>query len=294
MFISIVIPTFNRGEKLTRTLEPLLAQDYADYEIILSDDGSTDNTAEIAARFPRVIYVRQENRGPAAARNRGIVRARGDVIAFTDDDCRVPPDWLARLADGYARYPEVAGVGGYLDPPEEIVARNLFARYERFVTRELYRQGNIERVGGLADYPAGGTSNMSYRKTILDQVGGFDEWFPYPAAEDHDLRVRVHARGYALLYLPLRVEHLRAYSLRGFVRQSITRGRGVARWEYKTNGCRATSYSRIALRFVKRALQLFPDLIAFADKRIALIHCLGNCLDAYGQWLEWRQDMTAR
>jgi glycosyltransferase involved in cell wall biosynthesis len=291
MLISVVVPTFNRGEKLAQTLESLLAQDFADYEIILSDDGSTDNTTEIAARYPRVTYVRQENRGPAAARNRGIARARGDVIAFTDDDCHVPRDWLARLADGYARYPQVAGVGGYLDPPEEIVARNLFARYERFVTRELYRQGNVERVGGLTDYPAGGTSNVSYRKSVLAQVGGFDEWFPYPAAEDHDLRVRVHALGYVLLYLPLRVVHLRAYSIRGFVRQSITRGRGVARWEYKTNGRRATSYPRIVLRFVKRALRLFPDLITFDDKRLALVHCLGNCLDAYGQLLE-RQRLT--
>jgi len=102
------------------------------------------------------------------------------------------------------------------------------------------------------------------------------------------LRVRVHALGYVLLYLPLRVEHLRAYTFRSFWRQSITRGRGIARSEYKAHGRRLTSYSRIALRFIKRALQFIPDLITFDDKRMALIHCLGNCLDAHGQWLERR------
>jgi glycosyltransferase involved in cell wall biosynthesis len=288
MLISVVVPTYNRGAALSVCLEALLAQDYPDYKILLSDDGSTDDTAQVAARYPRIVYLRRENRGPAAARNRGIERARGEIVAFTDDDCRVPPNWLSRLADGYRRYPEVAGVGGYLDPPDDVVVRNLFARYERFTTFELYGQGRAEVVGGLHDYPGGGTSNMSYRQSVLEQVGGFDEWFPYPAAEDHDLRVRVHALGYSLLHLPLRVEHLRAYSLRSFARQSITHGRGVARWEVKSNR-RPTGYARILLRLGKHLLRLAPDLVTFRDKRLAVVHCLGNCLDACGQMLERRK-----
>jgi glycosyltransferase involved in cell wall biosynthesis len=289
MKFSVVVPTFNRAATLRQTLAALEAQDYPDYEIIVVDDGSTDDTREIIAReFPRVRYVYQANRGPAAARNRGIVIATGDIIAFTDDDCVPPRDWLTRLADGYARYPQVAGVGGYLDPPEELVARNIFARYERFATTRSYRKGDQEYVGGLADYPAGGTNNMSYRKAILDQVGGFDEWFPYPAAEDHDLRVRVQRLGHLLLYLPLRVEHLHVYSFRNLVRQSIMRGRGVIRWEYKANGKKLTSRVRILLRFAKRALRLLYNLAVFDDKPLAFIHCLYECGDAYGQWLERR------
>ncbi len=288
MLISVVIPTHNRSARLSECLDALLAQDYSDYEIILSDDGSTDNTAQVAAKYPRVKYIRNERRGPAAARNRGLEQARGEIVAFTDDDCRVPPNWLTQLADGYRRYPEVAGIGGYLDPSDEVVAWSIFARYERFITTESYRQKQCEMVGGVEDYPGGGTSNMSYRKKILDEVDNFDEWFIYPAAEDHDLRVRVHALGYKLLYLPLRVEHLRTYSWHSFRKQSITRGRGVVRWEYKSNR-RLTSYLLIALRLARRMLQLVPDLVTFNDKRIAIVRWLDLCLDAYGQFLERRE-----
>jgi glycosyltransferase involved in cell wall biosynthesis len=288
MLISVVVPTHNRGRGLSACLQALQTQDYPTYEIILSDDGSTDNTAEVVARYPRIKYIKHENRGPAAARNRGIEQARGEIVAFTDDDCRVPTDWLSRLVDGFQRYPEVAGVGGFLDPPDEVVTHSLFARYERFTSFNLYRQSQMEMVGGLEDYPGGGTSNIAYHKTVLDQLGGFDEWFPYPAAEDHDLRVRVHQLGYKLLYLPLRVEHLRTYSWQGFRRQNITHGRGVIRWEYKSNQ-RLTSYTRIGLRMSKRTLQIIPFLVTFRDKRLALVHWLGICFDAYGQFLERRQ-----
>ncbi len=287
MFISVIVPTYNRGISLKLCLDALLAQDYPTYEIILSDDGSTDDTRLIAAQYPDVRYVCQENRGPAAARNRGIEPARGEIIAFTDDDCRAPPNWLSCLADGFRRHPEVAGVGGYLDPPDEAVAHSVFARYERFVSMVLYHQKQSEMIGGLEDYPAGGTSNIAYRKSVLEQVNGFDEWFRYPAAEDHDLRVRVHRLGYKLLYVPVRVEHLRLYSWRSFRRQSITHGRGVIRWEYKSNG-HLTSYARIVLRLGKRLLQLGLDFIRFNDRRMAVIHCSGNCLDAWGQFLERR------
>jgi glycosyltransferase involved in cell wall biosynthesis len=288
MYISVVVPTFNRAYGLAVCLEALLAQDYPDYEIILSDDGSTDSTAEVAARYGRVHCIRGENRGPAAARNRGLVQARGEIVAFTDDDCRVPSDWLSRLAAGYARYPHVAGVGGYLDPPDAVVRRNTFARYERYTTFEFYHQGRGEVVSGLDDYPGGGASNMSYRKSVLDQVRGFDEWFPYAAAEDHDLRVRVHALGHVLLHLHLRVEHLRRYSWQSFRRQCITHGRGVMRWEYKMNK-RLTSNTRILLRMGKRICRLVPDWMTFSDKQMAIVHAVGNWLDAYGQWLERRK-----
>jgi glycosyltransferase involved in cell wall biosynthesis len=97
--ISAVVPTFNRIATLRQTLTALAAQDYPDYEIIVVDDGSSDGTGDVVTReFPAVRYVRQPNRGPAAARNVGIRAALGDIVAFTDDDCLPPVDWLSRLA----------------------------------------------------------------------------------------------------------------------------------------------------------------------------------------------------
>lgn len=148
MKFSVVIPTYNRAATLRQTLTALMAQDYPDYEIIVVDDGSTDDTrAMIAREFPQVRYIYQQNRGPAAARNRGIAHARGEIIAFTDDDCVPPRDWLARLADGYARYPDVVGVGGYLEAPDEVLQRALLARYERFIARRVFRVSASTWVG---------------------------------------------------------------------------------------------------------------------------------------------------
>ena len=114
MNVSVVIATYNRRDILRRTLESVASQSHAAHEVIIADDGSTDGTPELAAEFPQVTFLRQENRGSSAARNLGVQRATGDVVAFTDDDCVVPPDWLERIVDGYERHPEVAGGGGYL------------------------------------------------------------------------------------------------------------------------------------------------------------------------------------
>ncbi|MBI5877733.1 MAG: glycosyltransferase [Chloroflexi bacterium] len=285
--VSVVVPTYNRAYGLSACLDSLMEQDFRDYEVILSDDGSTDDTRMVANRYPRVQYIAGPNAGPAAARNRGIHRARGEFVVFTDDDCRVPHEWLARIVDGYERHPEVAGVGGYLDPPDAVVQKSIFARYERFVSTRLYRQSaQQEMVGGLDNYPGDGTSNMSYRKAVLDVVGGFDEWFPYAAAEDHDLRVRVHALSHRLLYLPLRVEHMRTYSWASFRRQSIAHGRGVMRWETKTNDVR-TPRTRILLRLLKRKAMYPVQIARFRSLSLATVHTAGELLDAYGQWLEW-------
>ncbi len=228
MRISLVIPTHNRKDTLRRCLATAASQDYPDCEIIVVDDGSADGTGEMVQReFPQVHYIRQErNRGPAAARNQGIEAATGEMIAFTDDDCLLPPDFLSRLADGYRRYPEAAGVGGYLEAPEELLQTNPFARYEAYVTHRIYHAGAEEYLGGF-ECPAGGTNSMSYRKAALLEVGGFDESFPYAAGEDADLKWRVVQRGYRLLYVPVKVVHLQPYIFRSLLAAiSATRAGG--------------------------------------------------------------------
>jgi len=280
---SVVVPTFNRAATLRQTLAALTTQDYADYEIIVVDDGSTDNTREmIAGEFPRACYLRQENRGPAAARNRGIERARGEIVAFTDDDCLPPRDWLARLADGYARYPQVVGVGGGLSAAPEVLATNPFARYERFVGREIYAVGEQERLGGF-DCPAGGTANMSYRRVVLKQVTGFDENFPVAAGEDADLKLRICNRGDQLLYLPTWMIHLQEYSWKRFQRQCYVRGIGRNYFESK-HGAGAPSRFKIAQRMLKRLL-VFPfDLIRMKQKSLAFLKLAEGLITCQGQW----------
>lgn len=284
MYISIVIPTHNRKDLLRRCLEAASNQDYPDYEVIVVDDGSTDGTTEMVQReFPQVRYILQQpNRGPAAARNRGIEAAKGEIVAFTDDDCLVPVNFLSRLADGYRRYPGVAGVGGYQEAPDDVLRRNPFARYEAYVTHQVYRAGFQEYLGGF-ECPAGGTNSMSYCKEVLLEVGGFDESFPCAAGEDADLKWRIVKCGYRLLYVPVKVTHLQPYSLRSFWSQQVRRGIGAAYFERKYSGC-YPSRARIGLRWLKRTLSFWPDFITLGPS-LALVRLLGNWAEVYGQWL---------
>ncbi|HXF69538.1 MAG TPA: glycosyltransferase [Thermoflexus sp.] len=288
MYFSVIIPTHNRKTLLRRCLAAASGQDYSNYEVIVVDDGSTDGTGEMVRReFPRVHYIRQEpNRGPAAARNRGIEVASGEIIAFTDDDCLLPPDFLSRLADGYRRYPDVAGVGGYLEAPDELLQSNPFARYEAYVTHRVYRAGPEEYVGGF-ECPAGGTNSMSYRKTVLLEVGGFDESFPYAAGEDADLKWRVVQRGYRLLYVPVKVVHLQPYTFSAFWRQHLRHGRGAVHFERKHRG-RPPSTLRLALRLAVRWARWFPDLFRLGPT-LAIVKWIAELADWWGQWTEVRR-----
>jgi GT2 family glycosyltransferase len=288
MKFSVIIPTYNRIGRLRRTLAALALQSYAAHETIVVDDGSSDGSADMVTReFPQVRLIRQANRGPAAARNAGIRAATGEIVAFTDDDCLPPPDWLARLADGYARHPEVAGVGGYLEAPDSLLQTNILAEHERSIGRDEYGARESEVLAGF-ECPAGGTNNMSYRRAILMQVGGFDETFPYAAGEDADLKWRVCQTGVQLLYVPAKVTHLQAYTWNRFRRQQIMRGRGAAHFERKHSG-RAPSAGRIWLRLAKRALLMMRDLVVKPGRRLTFVRFAAGWYDCIGQWHESRK-----
>lgn len=110
--VSVVLPTYNRASLLTRAVESVIAQTYADWELVVVDDGSTDDTATVAAIYAsklgvRFVYLRQENRGSSAARNRGIEASRGRFIAFLDSDDEFAPAKLARQLALFERRPEL-------------------------------------------------------------------------------------------------------------------------------------------------------------------------------------------
>ena len=287
MKLSVVVATHNRRDLLERVAEAILAQGLPPdrFELILVDDGSTDGTEQLGAELAKrrgLRYLRQPNRGVAAARNRGIREATGDVVAFTDDDCLVPPDWLERLADGYARHPEVVGVGGRLVAPPEVLRSHAVARLEDHVARRVYGAGDDEAIGGF-ECPAGGTNNMSYRRAALLDVGGFDESFPPLVwGEDADLKLRLTRAGGRLLYVPVAVIHLRDYGLRAFLRQSWQRGRGEAHFRLKHDGCRGwpAHLKRLALAPLKLLAAPFRR-----DPALRAAAALGDALLASGALL---------
>jgi len=177
--VSVVIPSRNRRADLARCLSALTAQDFPKekFEVIVCDDGSIESLVEAAEDAKRaglqVRYVRQEPKGPAAARNLGIHNARAGIVAMTDSDTLPDRRWLGKLYEALWQAPDAAGVEG-----------------------QVYAENESE-FGPLGEGPAnksGGvylTCNCAYRRQALVEVGGFDETFPYPAYEDTELAARI-------------------------------------------------------------------------------------------------------
>ena len=243
-FYSIVIPTYNRAESLIKILENLVNQTIppARYEIIIVDDGSTDDTESQISRLcqsfggqakPEIRYLKTENGGPAKARNKGIKESKGKFVFFTDDDCAVPKDWMETILAGFKKYPDVAGVGGWIWPPEGELEKSAVSRFLHFesffghpIVGSYIRSHEILSNDPLMCFGnfAYNTANVCYKKEALRTVGGFREDFYWPGSEDNELAFRIASAGHSLLYLPFHVIHPKAMSLPEFIRLHFRRG----------------------------------------------------------------------
>lgn len=110
--ISVIIPSYNHGHFLSEAIDSVVAQTYPHHEIIVVDDGSIDRTADVVSLYPGVRFLRQRNRGPAAARNRGIQESRGEYVVFLDADDRLLPRHFEISLDAFRSHPEVGWVCG--------------------------------------------------------------------------------------------------------------------------------------------------------------------------------------
>lgn len=180
--LSVIVPTHNRQELLLRLLKSLAEQGIGadQYEVIVVSDGSDDGTCDavrtLAQHRHQIRLIEQANRGPAAARNAAAREARGLILAFTDDDCIASPDWLEKLVKPFA-CEKVVGVQG---------------RTTTFTSEitPLTHQMLLEEKSHFVP-----TCNAAYRRNVFQQLGGFDERFPYPHNEDADLAWRFESAG---------------------------------------------------------------------------------------------------
>ena len=158
--ITIIVATHNRSVMLARLLVSLSALDYPSWDVIVVDDGSTDDTAAVAAHFRReglaLTYLRQRWQKMGAARNLGLAHAEGEIAAFTDDDCVVDPNWLHAVADAFATHPDALGVQG-----KTVTDRSAMTPFTR----------QVEQLEGGQPYR---TCNIAYRAAVLRDLGGFD------------------------------------------------------------------------------------------------------------------------
>lgn len=207
---SVVVPTHDRIDVLPEVLAALAAQvDAPPFEIVVVDDGSTDGTAERLATSTLarpLTLLRQENRGPAAARNRGVAAARGERIAFLGDDTVPAPDWLAHHERAHRERgggDEIAVLGYTGWHPR--VGRSPFLEHlnERGLQFGYALIADRENVPFNFFY----TSNLSLDRGRL-RAAPFDEDFPYPAWEDIEAAWRLVRGGLRLVYVPeARVAH---------------------------------------------------------------------------------------
>ena len=178
--ISVIMAAYNAEQHLREALESAFAQDWSPFEVVVVDDGSTDGTGQIARSFDSVRYVRQENAGPAAARNRAIQESKGALIANFDSDDILPPTRLRVQADYLLGHSEVGCVFG----------RQEWLNAPPWLTRDVV-------YGDLDGIPL---SSAMFRREVLDRLGGYDG--RYEPSEDMDLVIRLREQGIPYVVLP--------------------------------------------------------------------------------------------
>ena len=212
--VSVVIPAFNGERLIGRTIESALAQTYSNVEIIVVDDGSTDATQEVVRRFgDRVRYLRQPNQGGAAARNQGISAARGDWVAFLDQDDLWLPEKLERQAAVFLEEPSTVVCftrWSHIDDQGKPMTHGSTAERDRLLD-SVSRQAKPLGRGAvlLPEKPftealvkrclVNSCSGVIARKSVLMEVGGFDAGLRGP--DDWDLWMRLAVR-YSFAYIP--------------------------------------------------------------------------------------------
>lgn len=222
--VSVVVASYNGGRTLPDCLDSLTRLNYPDYEVILVDDGSTDNTQALAQGYPSVRNIRHRNLGLSAARNTGIAAATGDVIAFTDSDCRADEDWLHYLILDLLRT-KAASIGGHnFAPHEDNAIAACVAVSPGAPAHVLLDDRRAEHIPGC---------NMAFRVAALRGIGGFDRQFRV-AGDDVDLCWRFHDAGLRIgFHAGAAVWHHRRRSLRGYWRQQVGYGKAEAMLERK-------------------------------------------------------------
>lgn len=240
--VSVLIPTWNRKEILSKNLENLFQSTYRNFEILVVDNGSTDGTALfLQERFPGVRVVRlDENQGPVRARNVGLKQVRGDYVVFLDDDCWLEPDAVEKMVRIFNKDPSIGAV----------LFKITAAR-----TGEALTKG--------CQYPCKNlwTGASGIRREIVDKIGGFTK-FAFAHGDEFDYSVRLHDLGFKIHYDP----SIEAFDL-AEGRQARVQG-----WRVREVGSWLLVFAnnfplRVVALFSSRALVSF-GLLAIREKRL--------------------------
>lgn len=221
---SVIIPTYGRPDQLCNCLDTLVdvEQPSDGFEVVVVDDGTPDPLEpQLSPWLDRLqlTVLRQENSGPGPARNLGLTAARGQFIAFTDDDCLIDREWLRALESALEENPEALIGGRTTQQPGDP-----YSETNQMIFDAVHRFYN-ESGQGATFFPS---NNMAISAELLRDVGGFDPQFFPRASEDRELCDRWRHLGHDLLYVPeAHLIHARPASFQRYWRQHFTYGRGA-------------------------------------------------------------------
>jgi len=222
--VSVIVCSYNGGQTLEDCLESLKHIDYPDYEVIVVDDGSTDNTQEILKNHPWVKAITQPNKGLSVARNVGAAAATGEIFAYTDSDCMADPDWLFYLV-GTLLSGNYAGVGGpNISPPAENWHQACVAAAPGGPSHVLLTDVIAEHIPGC---------NMAFHRWAFEKVGGFDPEYR-KAGDDVDFCWRLQQENQVIAFSPAAIVwHYRRFTLKAFRKQQEGYGEAESLLRFK-------------------------------------------------------------
>ncbi len=213
MRLSVIIPVYNGARFLDRCLESLRDSSFYDYECIVVDDHSSDESRGVAARHGAAVVALDRNGGPGRARNRGAERARGEILLFLDADVCVHGDTLAQV-DAYFRvHPEVdAVIGSYDDTPAD---PGFISQYKNLLHHFVHHSSRTRAWTFWAGCGA-------IRRQVFRDAGGFDEAYTRPCIEDIELGSRLCSSGHRIDLEPtIQVTHLKRWTLWSLLRSDL-------------------------------------------------------------------------
>jgi glycosyltransferase involved in cell wall biosynthesis len=265
--ISVIIPVYNGAASLERCLEGVLACNGPCCECIVVNDGSTDGSEDIVARFAdriRLLNLAEGPRGPAYARNRGAELARGEILFFVDADVLLGPGALRRVEHAFGERAEVAALFGSYDATP--AAGGLTSQYRNLLHHFVHQNGNPDASTFWAGCGA-------IRREVFERLGGFDyRRFPRPSIEDIELGYRLKALGcLILLDKELQATHLKRWTFYSMIRTDVV--------------CRAVPWSRLILQTRNMPADLNLKVGQRASFVLAVLACAFLVLS--GVRLEW-------
>ena len=228
---SVVIPTYSRPESLRACLESMAEQSYPkrQFEVVVVDDGSPNSVEPIISPFRErlnLTLARQENGGPSSARNVGASLARGQFLAFTDDDCMPARNWLHEFESHFNCQSDCMLGGRTVNR----LVDDVYAVSSQILVDMLYEFYNAAAESGVARFFT--ANNLAVPADDFARLGGFNDTFRWAAAEDRELCDRwVHSGRRMIFASEAVVQHAHHLSLPGFCRQHFSYGRGVVAYQ---------------------------------------------------------------